>query len=220
MTRSGAGADRSRKVGRARAARRGGEDASRIEAGARRCGSSRRPSMTPGEGRGDPGAQVAPRSGRRRAHRRRARRRRDRGSRRGGAPALRPGRARTADRGRQDGRAVISAGRRSRCCPRSASPPRSRSRRCARRRRSFARVVVPALKSLAIVGQALDLPPTAKHVRSADPRVASATQGALWRSRRREFEAAAGSAPRRGRLLRGVHLPRAPPAFARSPTAT
>lgn len=51
-------------------------------------------------------------------------------------------------------------------------------------------VVVPALKSLAIVGQALDLPPTAKHVRSADPRVASAAQGALLAIAQREPEAA------------------------------
>ena len=40
-------------------------------------------------------------------------------------------------------------------------------------------VVVPALKSLAIVGTAQDLTPIARHVRSADPRVASAAQGAL-----------------------------------------
>lgn len=40
-------------------------------------------------------------------------------------------------------------------------------------------VVAPALKSLAIVGAAEDLPAVARHTRSADPKVASAAQTAL-----------------------------------------
>ncbi len=60
-----------------------------------------------------------------------------------------------------------------------------------------AEVVAPALKSLAIVGAALDLAPVARHVRSADPKVASSAQNALL--------AIASRHPRPAReMLRGV----------------
>ena len=51
-------------------------------------------------------------------------------------------------------------------------------------------VVVPALKSLAIVGQAVDLVPTARHVRSRDARVSAAAEGALLAIAQREAAAA------------------------------
>lgn len=51
-------------------------------------------------------------------------------------------------------------------------------------------VVVPALKSLAIVGTVQDLAPTVRHVRSADPRVATAAQSALLAISQREPAAA------------------------------
>jgi HEAT repeat protein len=58
-------------------------------------------------------------------------------------------------------------------------------------------VVAPALKSLAIVGDAPDLPPVARHTTSADPKVASAAHGALV--------AIAGRHPAAAReLIRGV----------------
>jgi HEAT repeat protein len=51
-------------------------------------------------------------------------------------------------------------------------------------------VVVPALKSLAIVGTALDLVPTVKQIRSGDPRVSTAAESALLGIAQRETAAA------------------------------
>jgi HEAT repeat protein len=60
-----------------------------------------------------------------------------------------------------------------------------------------AEVVAPALKSLAIVGAAEDLPATARHTRSPDPKVASAAHTALAAIAGRHVEAARA-------LIRGV----------------
>ncbi|MBX3233048.1 MAG: HEAT repeat domain-containing protein [Labilithrix sp.] len=58
-----------------------------------------------------------------------------------------------------------------------------------------AEVVAPALKSIAIVGVAADLLAVARHVRSADARVASAAQGALLAIAGREPDAARAMVP-------------------------
>lgn len=59
-------------------------------------------------------------------------------------------------------------------------------------------VVAPALKSLAIVGVEADLTPVARHVRSQDPKIASAAQGALLAIATRHPAAARG-------MLEGVN---------------
>lgn len=54
-------------------------------------------------------------------------------------------------------------------------------------------VVAPALKSLAIVGGASDLPAVARHVSSRDPKVAGAAHGALLAIASRHLDAARGA---------------------------